>query len=126
MLEVLDTYDWQEAFGYAGESNAFGSPCIVAALPTAQQHYNLSAFTREDVKEITGMSEGENDGANWLIYGQLKDGRWFFLSAGCDYTGWDCQASGVATIAKSKTEIERFGMGTEDRERLGVPALPIP
>jgi hypothetical protein len=120
MLEKLNDYNWQEAFGYAGE----GGTCapyqldngldIRGALPTKQ--YNLAPFTREDVTEICAMREGEHDGDEWIIYGKLKDGRWFYLEAGCDYTGWDCHASGSATIADSKEEIERYGLTAYARE----------
>lgn len=64
MLEELESYDWECAFNEGG-------------------------LDREDVASIIAMEEGENDGANWIMIGKLKDGRYFWLSAGCDYTGWD-------------------------------------
>lgn len=118
MLEVLQGYDWEEAFGYAGEPNSEGAPNISGALPG--NTYDLTPFTREDVYKIFGIRPGENDEEEWLIYGKLKDGRWFYLEAWCDYTGWDCQAGGSVTIANSRDEIERFGMGKENRRILGV------
>ena len=92
MLKELDDYDWGEAFGFAGETKGeYNSPYNHGtpryALPTGEFH--CSPFGREDVIAIHGMSEGENDEREWLIYGRLKDGRHFFIAAGCDYTGWD-------------------------------------
>lgn len=77
-FEALNTYDWDEAFKYAHNPTCsqFATPCSAAS------------FTREDVAELYGISEGENDGASWVCYGRLNDGRYFSLRASCDYTGW--------------------------------------
>ena len=64
-LAALEGYDWREAFAYA------------------------DGFTIKDVAHIEDADEGENDGASWIMYGTLKDDRWFYLTAGWDYTGWD-------------------------------------
>lgn len=68
MLKDLDTYDWEEAFSYSRHGD------------------------RSDVEEIIGIDEGENDGNDWIGLFRMKNGTFVFLSAGCDYTGWDCQA----------------------------------
>lgn len=121
MLKELDDYDWGEAFGYAGEPGHYGAGeggTNVDPVPGAQ--CKPLGFTREDVAIILAMEAGENDGANWVCAGQLRDGRWFFLSAGCDYTGWDCRSGGNATVADTKEDLIRLGMGREDRLRLGL------
>jgi len=119
MLDELGTYDWEQAFGYTGRQGEWwGDIQVRSALPSLS--LNLSSFTREDVAEIAGMSEGEKDYTSWLVYGRLKDDRWFFLSAGCGFTGWEAGGVRVVTIARSREELERFGMGDGDRERLGV------
>lgn len=85
----LEGGNWDSVFAYAGEppqGSCDGSASIKPAIPGAD--ISLSPFARWDVEEISGISEGENDEKNWLVYGRLKDGRWFFLTAGCDYTGW--------------------------------------
>jgi hypothetical protein len=46
-----------------------------------------------------------------------------FLEAGCDYTGWDCQADGFAYVAASLNDLVRFGLTTEHREALGLPLV---
>lgn len=112
MLKELDTYDWECAFEYAGAGHVntltFGAKA------------KTTPFTRENVKTIFASSEGENDGASWIILGQLDDERWFFLSAGCDYTGWDCRSSGSTIVSNVKDDLIRFGTGVDDRERLGI------
>lgn len=120
MIELLDDMDWRHAFEYAGEEGKFGSYGTpqVDSVPGAQ--VDTSNFTREDVLVLYAADEGENDGPPWICYGLLKDGRYFYLEAGCDYTGWDCRAGGSATIGESKEQIERYAMTDRDRERLGV------
>lgn len=95
-LDMLANYDWPQAFGYAKD------------------------FTIEDVAEIIDYRDGENDEANWIMYGKLKDGRYFTLSAGCDYTGWDCQAGGTSETADTLEKLIRFGMGDDERDRYGL------
>jgi hypothetical protein len=117
-LKILDSYDWREAFGYAGEPGTNGRANVEAAAPGVA--VALDAFTIADVEELIGVSEGENDGPAWLAWGRLSDGRWFLLRAGCDYTGWDCQAFGVAIVADTAANMIRFGFEPEDCSRLGV------
>lgn len=96
ILSELQGYDWKEAFTYA-------------------HGYSIS-----DVEEIIAMAEGENDGADWIIFGKLKDGRWFTLSAGCDYTGWDCQAGGSGEAWATENDAIRHGMTRGMRERFNL------
>jgi hypothetical protein len=93
ILEEIKDYDWRQAFGYAGEidthaeDRSYDKLNLDVAKPDDQVSTRL--FCRKDVKNIVAMEEGEHDGANWRIVGELWDGRYFWLSAGCDYTGWD-------------------------------------
>lgn len=123
MLQELEGYDWAEAFAYAGETRSdgwglSGAADVRAANP--QGKVRLDPFSREDVAKLVACIEGENDGPSWEALGRLKDGRWFFLSACCDYTGWDCQAGGTATVARTKTELLRYGMTDHEKRRLGL------
>lgn len=120
----LEGDDWQEAFAYAGEGpdergyGVYGIPCVQPALPDLD--VPLTHFSRGDVAEVVQAIEGENDGPSWICYGRLRDGRWFCLEAGCDYTGWDCQAGGTATVGVSREQIERFGLTDDARKRFGI------
>jgi hypothetical protein len=96
---MRENYDWREAFRYA-------------------------SFEFDDVASIIATDEGENDGRNWLAVGTLKDGQFFILSAGCDYTGWDCQAGGQSEVADTLDNLIRWRLGEEDRERLGFKLPP--
>ena len=78
MLKELDNYDWNEVFKYAANPEP-AAPGVVV---------DCAAFSREDVVKLYGIVEGENDGPDWIAYGRLRDGRYFSIAAGCDYTGW--------------------------------------
>lgn len=43
----------------------------------------------DNVEQVVASSEGENDGQPWIALFKLKNGTFAFLSAWCDYTGWD-------------------------------------
>lgn len=119
VIAALDSYDWGEVFGFAGEPAYNGG----TPKPVEGATCGAAAFMREDVEHVFDKSEGENDGPPWLIAGVLRDGRYFFIEAGCDYTGWDCRASGSSWVADSLAQLARFGLTDEARERLpGVHA----
>ena len=105
--EMKGSYDWQEAFGFANE--------IRGAYKCA-----INGFGIDDVASIIASDEGENDGDPWLMVGTLKDGRFFFLSAWCDYTGWDCQSGGDAQVASNLQDLIRMCLGDGDRDRLNM------
>ncbi|HYE07683.1 MAG TPA: hypothetical protein VEL07_19345 [Planctomycetota bacterium] len=123
MLKELDNYDWKEAFGYAGEPDTCATAYQDGPKVSGVLGYtgSIALFTRADVAEIAGMVDGENDEAPWIIYGRLNDGRWFFLEAGCDYTGWDCQAGGSAVVADDRDTIVRMAIPKDKRARFCLP-----
>lgn len=94
--DMFDDYDWQEAFKYAD-------------------------WTFDDVAEVLASDDGQNDGDSWICVVRLKDGRFGFLSAGCDYTGWDCQAGGSSDVRGDLDALIWNDLGEEDRVRLGYP-----
>lgn len=109
MSDWKEDYNWREAFAYADAPKAMGD-C------------DASSFTIDDVVDVHKMDEGENDELDWIIWGSLNDGRHFFLSAGCDYTGWDCQAGGDAWVATDKDRLVHSAMSIEHRRRFGLPS----
>ena len=86
--DKLKGYDWKHAFAYAGEPCDYGSPNVERALPN-DEDISVDTFSRSDVEEVIHCVEGENDVNDWIVVGKLRDGRFFALSAWCDYTGWD-------------------------------------
>ena len=116
MLKELETYDFAEVFGEGGQL----SPPVLSRLPSSST--SVAPFTREDVLEIHGIQEGENDELDWIVYGKLKDGRWFVLRGGCDYTGWGCRGDNSGDVADDKETLMTFGMTKYERERFGLKA----
>ena len=77
-------------------------------------------WCQDDIVEVIAADEGERDGANWIAILKLKNGLYIFMSAGCDYTGWDCRASGSSTISESLEKLLELGTDSDDKERLGL------
>jgi len=71
--EAIDNYDWEQAFTYAG------APTKITA--TAVMDGTDKGFTREDVRAILHIKDGENDGPCWIGVFLLRDGRYAFLQA---------------------------------------------
>ena len=95
--DLKDDYNWREAFSLYADG-----------------------FTFNDIQDVLGMSDGENDEQDWLLIGKLKDGRYFRLKAGCDYTGWGCRDWGETNFATTLEELIKFQLTTDDRVRLGI------
>ena len=114
--------DWEAAFEYAGHPTGYGmdnsSPDIIAL-----GECNTAPFSIPDVAEVYKMDEGENDGPDWIMWGKLNDGRHFFLQAGCDYTGWDCQAGGCTYVSMNKDRLIHSAMDIQSRRRFGLHSV---
>ena len=107
--EMREDYDWQEAF-----------KALDKVEPVEGYEGPLDAVTLDDVEEVIAASAGDNDGPAWVCIVRLRDRRFAFLSAGCDYTGWDCQAGGDAWVHGDLDALVQFGCTREARERMGL------
>ncbi len=87
-LSPEDWGDWKSAFAYAGEvgGSGHGSPDVRPAFPGLE--IDCRPFNRRAVRRVVVSQEGEKDGDSWMCVGELWDGRFFALTAWCDYTGW--------------------------------------
>jgi hypothetical protein len=93
--ELKEDYDWQQAFCY-------------------------SQFTFQDVKNVIALEEGYNDGESWVIVVELNNGTFGYIDAWCDYTGWDCRAGGDSGVYDTLENLQRWGLTTKTRRRLGM------
>lgn len=91
----LTEYDWSEAMNYA-------------------------RFSADDIADVVAAEEGENEGEYWLLVARLNDGRFGYVRAGCDYTGWDCQAGGDSAIRPTLEDLLRWELTSQDRRRIGM------
>jgi hypothetical protein len=105
--ELRDDYDWQQAFYYA----RYVSPVL-------GWDGSKAPFTIDDVTQVIAVSPGFNDDQSWIGLFLLDDGRYAFVSAWCDYTGWDCQAGGGAFVGPDVETMVRLALGDADRARL--------
>jgi len=79
LAEMKEGDDWGQAF-----ICAFNDQRTVTNCPPC----STVSFDMEDIAEVLASCEGQNDGDSWLALFRLKDGRYAYLSAWCDYTGW--------------------------------------
>lgn len=121
----LTQYDWAEVISYAGPgcvSVALGSVASADPLVARDDDDACGAQGQRYVRigdvEVMAYAEGENDGANWLLVFATPDGRWWFTSAGCDFTGWDCQAGGHTIVSHSRDHLVRYALDDDARSRL--------
>ena len=81
--------------------------------------FHEAKLNLDDVAAVLHSSEGDNDYLDWLLVGRHTDGRFFFALAGCDYTGWDCQAWGMVDYYDTYEEVfDLLNMTDEHRSRL--------
>lgn len=118
MLVELNNYDWAEAFGEG--SCQYNCPPLKPRKLTLVGPVTDKTFTREDVETIHGIVDGDREGPDWIVWGKLKDGRWFSVTAGCDYTGWDCQAGNSSTVQDTREELVLYGLTDGERKRFGI------
>ncbi len=120
--KMRDDYDWKEAWAYGGkhegtEAGNQGGP----VSPTVCEGGSCSSepLGASDIAEVIATSVGENDEREWVAVARLKDGRYAFVAAWCDYTGWDCQADGQVWVSDSLENLWQFGVTQDARDRLG-------
>lgn len=99
MIFEISNFDWEEAFKYA-------------------------PFTRDDVAAAVTLVEGQNDSDSWVGIFCLNDGKFGYLTAWCDYTGWGCQESGHGDTRLNLEDVIRELCTEDDRKRLGISSDP--
>lgn len=70
----------------------------------ACMEYNRPPFSPKDIVRVRMVQEGERDGDiwEWIVDVQTDSRRIvrYYVSGGCDYTGWDCQSHAYYTEVK--------------------------
>lgn len=67
---------------------------------------NAGDIKYTDIKQILGCVCGENDDRSWHWLVETTDGKLWYVSGGCDYTGWDCQSHLVyVEVDKDKPQL---------------------
>ena len=91
---IKTDYDWEKAFGFGNTDEYCGDDtvCTYKSHVTAAvdgDTVSINHVHRSNIKEVVAYSDGENDIRSWIALFLVNDGRYAFLDAGCDYTGWD-------------------------------------
>jgi len=107
--EIKDSYNWQQAFE------------VSRSMPCANYNGNSTGISVNDIVQVIASDEGAHDVENWLGVFRLLDGRCIFVTAWCDYTGWDCQSGGQIWVAEDLESLVQYAINTPDRTRLGLP-----
>lgn len=108
---ICENSDWRHVFSFANGTE--GSPSVCEGGGRCSR----KDFDAEDVTKVLAYDEGENDGPAWIIIVELRDSRFAFITAGCDFTGWECQSSGSAWVSNSLENLWKFGCTGEARGR---------
>ena len=116
IADLLASYDWEEVFGEGTGGNCDG---VIQVVPPGAS-ISSEGVKRTDVVEIIAAVNGENDEADWVGVFRLSDGRYLVAEGGCDYTGWDCQASNSLCVCPTLDDAVRLGLNAEQRTRLGL------
>jgi hypothetical protein len=120
--ERIRSYDWAAVFEFCGPIEGDSSHCcgneeinVSAALGSTA---SPAPFQRVDVADVIACSDGEHEDRSWVLVARLKDGRFAFVSASCDYTGWDCRSGGYAIVSHDLDHLKQFGIGADEMVRL--------
>lgn len=98
--ELLSDNDWDNAFCYAE-----------------------SEFSSDDVSDVIACDEGYNDGDSWVAIFLLNNGKFAYLNAWCDFTGWGCRSDGDVVIRDDLRTLVLNDVSEVDRVRLGFDRL---
>lgn len=114
--EFKNNYDWQHAFGEA----------LTGGYTPMRDEYEELRDEKHPIEFVTHVyaaDEGENDGPQWLavVGWSGPQGPFAVMRAGCDYTGWDCQAGGVIEFFPTLAEsVNKLALTREEQQRLAA------
>lgn len=107
--EMREDYDWREAFLFGERVNVVLGESVSA-----------DGFGLDSVAEVLAADAGMNDEQSWVAILRLVDGRFAYLTAGCDNTGWDCRSDGQAFVAGSLERLWQLGVDAHEKPRLSA------
>jgi hypothetical protein len=125
-IMITDVKEIQEFFQQYGFGDTFDMCCGSLSKIDESEDVSTKSLNISDIEIVLAYDEGENDGENWIFIFKAYDGRYAFMSAGCDYTGFDCRAffSG-SNISYSLSNLINFGLDDNERSRLNADSLLI-
>lgn len=76
-------------------------------LSACLEHNPQELFSYDDIYGVLAVVEGFNDGEPWHWIIKLKTGEDFYLTGGCDYTGWDCQSWAESILLNQNNSLRK-------------------
>lgn len=64
----------------------------------------------DNLKEIFHFQTGQRDGDDWNVLGQFSNGVFFYITAWCDYTGFDCQSGVRVHCSRDLDLLKKMGI----------------
>ena len=71
----------------------------------------------ENIINFIWCEEGQNDEKPWLLLCQLRNGKYAYYTAYCDYTGFDCQGGMALYIASTPEILVEMAMTDAERDK---------
>lgn len=102
--------DWQEAWGVSEAGSA------VLGCDVSTEYVPMNR-----IQAVIGCDRGQNDGPDWIALVWLDDGRFAFMSAGCDYTGWGCADWGYIMYSDTLERMLQYGLSGDAILRMSGP-----
>ena len=99
---------------------------IIGDPGSEQLAVRAAADFPHNLRAVAYAREGVNDEASWLLLGQLHEGGWVWYTAGCDYTGFDCQGSMSLVAASTAAGCAQRALGNYDRTLVSTAARSNP
>ena len=94
-----------------------GNPSDFLRPIPGEKEFNIGNFPK-NIKRCYWINEGENDGDSWNLLCYLKNGVYVYMSAWCDYTGFDCQGEIILWSSKKIQTLIDMALSNEDRRKL--------
>jgi len=115
-VEGFDLHDWEMIFPGGSYGLYSGTFSVVDGSRVAD-------VTPERITRVIAwhVKEGDCAETDLKLLVELNDGSFAACMAGCDTTGWDCQAGVEWRWAPSSEQAITQGLDRVSRARLGVP-----
>lgn len=125
-IMITDVKEIQELFQQYGFSDTFEMARGSLKKVDNNEDISTKSIGIGDIESVIAYDEGQNDGENWIFILKIYDGRYVFMSAGADYTGFGCQQwINNSDISYSLATLINFSLTDEDRSRLNIESLLI-
>lgn len=103
-----------EPYTYLNESPEYEVASIIRRPPVDNDTLSAGDFPA-NVAEYYWIRGGEHDEQPWCALGRLKTGVYFYFTAWCDYTGFDCRGGMNLWLSKTRESVISHGMNDSER-----------